>query len=105
MRVLFIAGFAPIVRDPGAARALYTDTLGLQFEGGVGDYVFTETLAGAKHFGLWPLAEAAETCFGRRNGRRTSRRRTRRSSSRWTTSRPPRASWRRADTGCCIRRA
>ncbi len=65
MRVLFIAGFAPIVRDPGAARAFYTDTLGLQFEGGVGDYVFTEKLAGAKHFGLWPLAEAAQICFGK----------------------------------------
>ena len=65
MRVLFIAGFASIVRDAAAARALYVDTLGLKFEGGQGDYVFTDTLGGAKHFGLWPLAEAAEACFGR----------------------------------------
>lgn len=66
MRVLFIASFSPIVRDAGAARALFTDTLGLKFEGGVGDYVFTEKLEGAKHFGLWPLSEAAEACFGKK---------------------------------------
>ena len=65
MRVLFIAGFAPIVRDAGAARAFYAESLGLKFEGGVGDYAFTEKLAGAKHFGVWPLAEAAEACFGK----------------------------------------
>ena len=65
MRVLFIAGFAPIVRDPGAARAFYTGALGLNFEGGQGDYVFTDKLAGAKHFGVWPLTEAAEACFGK----------------------------------------
>jgi catechol 2,3-dioxygenase-like lactoylglutathione lyase family enzyme len=65
MRVLFIAGFAPIVRDPGAARAFYAGALGLNFEGGQGDYVFTDKLAGAKHFGLWPLSEAAEACFGK----------------------------------------
>ena len=65
MRVLFIAGFAPIVRDPGAARELYAKTLGLTFEGGAGDYAFTEKLEGAKHFGVWPLAEAAEACFGK----------------------------------------
>jgi catechol 2,3-dioxygenase-like lactoylglutathione lyase family enzyme len=65
MRVLFIAGFASIVRDPPAARALYADALGVPFEGGQGDYVFTDKLGGAKHFGLWPLTEAAEACFGK----------------------------------------
>src|SRR3954467_4444515 len=65
MRVLFIAGFAPIVREPGAARAFYAGALGLNFEGGQGDYVFTDKLAGAKHFGIWPLTEAAEACFGK----------------------------------------
>jgi catechol 2,3-dioxygenase-like lactoylglutathione lyase family enzyme len=64
MRVLFIAGFSPIVRDAGAAHAFYADGLGLKFEGGAGDYVFTEKLAGAKHFGVWPLTEAAQACFG-----------------------------------------
>jgi hypothetical protein len=26
--------------------------------------VFTHELAGTKHFGLWPLSEAASACFG-----------------------------------------
>ena len=65
MRVLFIAGFAPIVRDPSAARAFYAGTLGVEFEGGQGDYFFTDKLAGAKHFGVWPLTEAAQSCFGK----------------------------------------
>lgn len=28
------------------------------------DYSYTHRLDGTKHLGLWPLAEAAETCFG-----------------------------------------
>lgn len=64
MRILFVAGFSPIVRDPAAARRLYADTLGLAFETTIGDYVFTESLAGTKHLGLWPLPAAAEACFG-----------------------------------------
>ena len=27
-------------------------------------YLYSEALEGAKHFGIWPLAEAAEACFG-----------------------------------------
>ena len=64
MRVAFVAGFSPIVRDPAASRVFYEDALGLSFEGGEGDYVFTEKLAGVKHLGLWPLREAAQACFG-----------------------------------------
>ena len=64
MRVRFIASFSAIVREPAAARALFADALGVAFEGSAGDYLFTEKLAGAKHFGLWPLAGAAEACFG-----------------------------------------
>jgi catechol 2,3-dioxygenase-like lactoylglutathione lyase family enzyme len=64
MEVQFVASVAPIVRDAGAARAFYQDALGLSFEGGEGDYVFTQELPGTKHFGLWPLAEAATACFG-----------------------------------------
>lgn len=65
MRVRFIASFAPIVRDPAAARALFADGIGVEFEGKGGDYVYTHKLAGAKHFGIWPLKEAAEACFGK----------------------------------------
>ena len=66
MRIAFVAGFSPIVRDPGASHAFYHDALGLAFEGAEGDYRFTEQLAGVKHFGLWPLSEAAQACFGTR---------------------------------------
>jgi catechol 2,3-dioxygenase-like lactoylglutathione lyase family enzyme len=64
MDVQFVASVAPIVRDPAAARAFYADALGISFEGNAGDYVFTHQLDGAKHFGLWPLSEAATACFG-----------------------------------------
>jgi catechol 2,3-dioxygenase-like lactoylglutathione lyase family enzyme len=64
MEVEFVASIAPIVRDAEAARAFYAGVLGLTFEGGSGEYRYTEQLPGTKHFGLWPLAEAAEACFG-----------------------------------------
>ncbi|MBA3551329.1 MAG: glyoxalase [Actinobacteria bacterium] len=64
MEVQFVASFSPIVRDAGAASEFYGAALGLSFEGGDGDHVFTEKLPGIKHFGLWPLSEAAEACFG-----------------------------------------
>ena len=64
MEVQFVASIAPIVRDVDAARAFYQDGLGLSLEGAEGDYRFTQHLDGTKHFGLWPLAEAANACFG-----------------------------------------
>src|SRR5438046_8765192 len=64
MDVQFVASVAPIVRDADAARAFYADALGLSFEGSDDEYVFTQKLEGTKHFGLWPLAEAANACFG-----------------------------------------
>jgi catechol 2,3-dioxygenase-like lactoylglutathione lyase family enzyme len=64
MEVQFVTSIAPIVRDLDAARAFYEGALGLSFEGGAGDYRYTHRLAGTKHFGLWPLAEAANACFG-----------------------------------------
>ncbi|MDQ3897708.1 MAG: glyoxalase [Actinomycetota bacterium] len=64
MEVLFMASVSPIVPDPDRARAFYGGALGLTFEGGQGDYVFTERLGGVRHFGLWPLTEAAQACFG-----------------------------------------
>jgi catechol 2,3-dioxygenase-like lactoylglutathione lyase family enzyme len=64
MDVQFVTSVAPIVGDAAAARAFYRDTLGLSFEGEDGDYVFTHKLEGTKHFGLWPVSEAANACFG-----------------------------------------
>lgn len=64
MKVEFMTSVAPIVRDADASRSFYRDALGLSFEGNEGNYVFTHKLEGTKHFGLWPLSEAARACFG-----------------------------------------
>ncbi len=64
MDVQFLTSIAPIVRDPETSRSFYADALGVGFEGQEGDYVFTHELEGTKHFGLWPLSEAAKACFG-----------------------------------------
>ena len=67
MHIAFVASVSPIIRDRAASHAFYRDALGLSFEGGEGDYTFTEKLGGVKHFGLWPLSEAAQACFGTRD--------------------------------------
>jgi hypothetical protein len=66
LKVLFVAGFGPIVRDPGPSRAFYLDTLGLPLEAMPHDpdYLHGEKLEGVRHFALWPLPSAAESCFG-----------------------------------------
>jgi catechol 2,3-dioxygenase-like lactoylglutathione lyase family enzyme len=64
MDVLFVASVSPIVADVDAANVFYRGGLGLSFEGNAGDYAFTDKLPGVKHFGLWPLSEAAQACFG-----------------------------------------
>lgn len=66
MKVLFVSGFGPIVRDPVKSEALYIETLGLSLERD-GAYFHTERLPGVKHFSLWPLSQAAESCFGDSN--------------------------------------
>ena len=62
--VLFVAGFGPVVRDPAASRKFYCETLGLPFKEEADGYLYTDGLDGVKHFALWPLAQAAESCFG-----------------------------------------
>jgi catechol 2,3-dioxygenase-like lactoylglutathione lyase family enzyme len=63
-RILFIAGFGPIVRDADASRKLYVEALGIPFKDESGGYLHTSALQGAKAFALWPLSQAAESCFG-----------------------------------------
>ena len=65
LKVLFVAGFGPIVRDASASRRLYSDELGIRFKEENDGYLHTESLNGVKSFALWPLAEAAQSCFGR----------------------------------------
>ena len=63
MNILFISSFAPIVTDRAATKKLYVDTFGLDLEDADG-YLHSEKVEGVKHFGLWPLEQAAEACFG-----------------------------------------
>jgi catechol 2,3-dioxygenase-like lactoylglutathione lyase family enzyme len=62
--VLFVAGFGPIVFDADQSRRFYCETLGLPFKEDASGYLHTGELNGVKHFALWPLAQAAESCFG-----------------------------------------
>jgi catechol 2,3-dioxygenase-like lactoylglutathione lyase family enzyme len=64
IKVLFVAGFGPIVRDPAASNKLYQQVLGIRFKEENGGYLHTEALKGAKTFALWPLSQAAQSCFG-----------------------------------------
>lgn len=65
IKVLFIAGFGPIDRDIAESRKLYSGALGIPFKEDSDGYLYTDALAGAKHFALWPLSKAAESCFGK----------------------------------------
>lgn len=56
-----------IASDPSLSRRLYVDTLGLPLDSGADEeYFHSEQLPGCKHFGVWPLHQAAQACFGRR---------------------------------------
>jgi catechol 2,3-dioxygenase-like lactoylglutathione lyase family enzyme len=62
MKIEFVASVAVITQDPAESRKLYVDALGLPLEGD--GYVHSEKVDGTKHFGVWPLADAAQACFG-----------------------------------------
>jgi len=64
MEVLFVTGFSPIVSDRQASREFYVDALQLPLDHEEGEYVFADSLSGVNHLGLWPLHQAAQTCFG-----------------------------------------
>jgi catechol 2,3-dioxygenase-like lactoylglutathione lyase family enzyme len=74
MNVLFIASVAAIVADPPQSRKLFIDTIGLPLEGEAEGYYSSGSVPGSKHFGVWPLSQAAEACFGTRD---------------WPAERPP----------------
>ena len=65
VKVLFIAGFGPIDRDIAESRKLYDQGLGIPFKEDSVGYLHTDALQGAKHFALWPLSQAAQSCFGK----------------------------------------
>jgi hypothetical protein len=80
LKVLFLAGYGPLVREAGASAAFYRDALALPLEAMPNDamYLHTSALEGVKHFALWPLAAAAQSCF---------------ESSEWPATTPAPTSW------------
>jgi catechol 2,3-dioxygenase-like lactoylglutathione lyase family enzyme len=64
MDVLFVASVAVVTAAPPQSRKLFIDALGLPLEGEGDGYYSSGNIGGSKHFGVWPLAEAAQACFG-----------------------------------------
>ena len=64
MKISFVAGFGPIIRDADAAHAFWRDGLGLSFEEPDPGYFTNDELDGVKAFAMWPLSQAAESTFG-----------------------------------------
>jgi hypothetical protein len=64
MKVSFVAGFGPIVPDVESSRAFWGAGLGIALEEAAPSYWTNDDLDGVKAFALWPLAQAAESCFG-----------------------------------------
>jgi catechol 2,3-dioxygenase-like lactoylglutathione lyase family enzyme len=64
MKIEFLSTVAVIAPDPPASHRLYVEALGLPLEGQGDGYRHSETIGGCKSFGIWPLTQAAEACFG-----------------------------------------
>jgi catechol 2,3-dioxygenase-like lactoylglutathione lyase family enzyme len=64
MDVRFIGSVAVISPDTSASRGLYVDALGLPLAGEPDGYLHSEEIDGSESFGVWPLAQAAQACFG-----------------------------------------
>ncbi len=64
MDVQFIGSVAVISPDMSVSRGLYVNALGLALAGEPDGYLHSEEIAGSKSFGVWPLSQAAEACFG-----------------------------------------
>lgn len=64
MNIEFLATVAVIAPDPTSSRKLYAEALGLPLHGEGDGYYHSEQIAGCKSFGIWPLSQAAQACFG-----------------------------------------
>lgn len=66
MNILFISSVSLISSAGTQTKDLLTKTFGLPLEPSKPDpdYVYSERIEGSKHFGVWPLSQAAEACFG-----------------------------------------
>jgi catechol 2,3-dioxygenase-like lactoylglutathione lyase family enzyme len=63
MKLSFVAGFGPIVRDVDASRRFWEDA-GFPMGELAPDYYGTDDVGGVKAFAAWPLTQAAESTFG-----------------------------------------
>lgn len=66
MQIEFVTSVAVISPDPARSRQLYMDAFGLPLRQLDGEYFASEEVGGCNHFGVWPLEQAAEACFGTR---------------------------------------
>jgi catechol 2,3-dioxygenase-like lactoylglutathione lyase family enzyme len=64
MDIEFITSVAVVAADPAQSRQLFMGALGLPLEGEGNGYYSSGNIGGSKHFGVWPLTEAAQACFG-----------------------------------------
>ena len=64
MKISFVAGFGPIVRDVDASHRFWSEALGIEMGELSPGYFATDDVDGVKHFSLWPLSEAAQNTFG-----------------------------------------
>jgi catechol 2,3-dioxygenase-like lactoylglutathione lyase family enzyme len=64
MDVKFVTSVAVITPDPSVSRGLYLEALGLPLIAEGDGYLHSEGIDGCKSFGVWPLVQAAQACFG-----------------------------------------
>jgi catechol 2,3-dioxygenase-like lactoylglutathione lyase family enzyme len=64
VRVSFVAGFGPIVRDTDQSRAFWGAGVGIGLEEAAPGYWTNDDLDGVNSFALWPLSQAAQSTFG-----------------------------------------
>jgi catechol 2,3-dioxygenase-like lactoylglutathione lyase family enzyme len=63
MQIRFVASVSTISPDPQSSLA-FLSGLGVDFGQGDDGYHYTTALDGLKHLGIWPLSDAALSCFG-----------------------------------------
>jgi catechol 2,3-dioxygenase-like lactoylglutathione lyase family enzyme len=65
VRPQFIGAVGVITQSLAEARALFVDSIGLPLVQSEGThFLHSDRLEGSRYFGVWPLSEAARTCFG-----------------------------------------
>ena len=64
MNIEFLSTVAVITPHTISSRKLYIEALGLPLEGQGDGYHHSEQVAGCRSFGIWPLSQASQACFG-----------------------------------------